>query len=240
MPGLQCDVWPDNVAREQRTYPYDTQPWLKFRMPSALGQSAKLLAAGSAGLSQSWNNNFTSTGCSAKNDVLSSGCSTPASFILRVSATATDGACVHVRVCVCVCCLHVLLLYSTFGIPKQTNPVMPVYAWIRHCWQRPSYAPRLRSCMFQATPIPHCQVTSHLAPNPSSTPNTQTRTRTHTQDIYQSLPSTPSAVTGRLTQNVYMRCWTFVDRGFRTGAMQARSSSGNTIYAFMGSQAVRR
>ncbi|PNH10146.1 hypothetical protein TSOC_003160 [Tetrabaena socialis] len=147
VPGMQCDVWPDSreIPIEQRTllnmgigFPFESQPWLKFRMPMALGQTAWAFAPG--GLVYNWNANFTPSGCRAANETFDSGCVSAASFSVR--------------------------------------------------------------------------------------------------DLYQSLPS---SLTGTAFSSIYMRCWTYVNRGFKTGAMQARNNGGDkTIYAFLGAQSIFR
>ncbi|KAG2501727.1 hypothetical protein HYH03_000227 [Edaphochlamys debaryana] len=47
-----------------------------------------------------------------------------------------------------------------------------------------------------------------------------------------------SAIAGTPLETVYMRCYTYVNRGFRTGAMQALGSASNTIFVYTASQMV--
>ncbi|KXZ46875.1 hypothetical protein GPECTOR_40g609 [Gonium pectorale] len=58
------------------------------------------------------------------------------------------------------------------------------------------------------------------------------------RDIFTTL--VPTSLASSDLAQLYMRCYTYINRGFANGAAQSRSSSSNTIYTFLGSQSVFR
>ncbi|KAG2495302.1 hypothetical protein HYH03_006574 [Edaphochlamys debaryana] len=81
VPGMQCDLWPD-PGPDPRPYPFLSQPWLRVRLPMALGHVPRAFGV-APGFVSSWNANFTTSGCSAANESFGSACFSGASFNWR-------------------------------------------------------------------------------------------------------------------------------------------------------------
>ncbi|GFR42082.1 hypothetical protein Agub_g2923 [Astrephomene gubernaculifera] len=141
VPGMQCDVWPDGYPLplgESAPYPYESQPWLKFRLPIAIAQTPRVYNSSTLGTYV--NSNFSSSsGCRADNESFSNGCYSYASLTLN--------------------------------------------------------------------------------------------------DVFNSIGA-QYTIAGTALSFVYIRCYTYVNRGFRSGVTSLRTSS--TQYTFLGSQSVYR